>query len=366
MFNSKKQSKWHKFFAGQKREIKELSRGQENFPRFFRDSANLLKDLFIPYSGNNHQPKVLRSKSLINFAVAAILVKVIVTGFLFFTYPTPAQLSAIISKNIISLVNKSRVEAGVEPLKENFVLVKFAELKGQDMINRNYFAHDTPEGKKPWQWIDRSEYDYVYAGENLAMDFTNAEDVSEAFLKSPTHRRNILNNKYKEIGVAVLSGQLSGHRTTLLVEFFGTQRKDLSSLAAGKPVEQPVTAKPKITPEETVKKPKVAGEQNIDDNVNISENGLPGSLLPNNEGVITVTTDNTRKLIDFVIEYSNIFFIAFLIFMIISLILNIFIRIDIQHPSVILQSVALIALLLAMILVKFHFVEQVASNILIL
>lgn len=354
--------RWKRFIKGQKKEIDELREGKEDLGRFCQDSAKLVKNLFIPYAGNDHKPKALRPKSLISYALIAILVKLVVTGFLFVTYPTPAELAAIISSNMISLVNKSRVEAGVEPLKENQLLASFAQAKGQDMITRDYFTHDTPEGKRPWQWINRGEYDYVYAGENLAMDFTSAEVVHAAFLKSPTHRRNILNSKYKEIGIAVLNGEMNNHKTTLLVEFFGTQRKDLSTLASAQPIE-PETPEEVSAPEATTEEVKTAG---------VTEE--PTTLLaevtptPPSEGVIVVTTEQkpAKALVDLVIEYSNIFFIAFLFFILISLALNIFIKIRVQHASIILQSVVVIALLLAMILVKFHFVEQVSPHLLIL
>ena len=58
-------------------------------------------------------------------------------------------------------------------------------------------------GTTPWSWIEKENYDYNYAGENLAMDFQSAEKMEEAWMASPTHRANILNGKYREIGMAV-------------------------------------------------------------------------------------------------------------------------------------------------------------------
>ncbi len=352
--------KWKRFIKGQKKEISELKEGKEDFSRFCSDSSKLIKNLFIPYEGNNHKPKVLRTKSLVVYVLIAVLVKLTVTGFLFFTYPSPAELSAIISANMTNLVNQSRTEAGVEPLKENLLLVEFAKQKGEDMIARDYFAHDTPEGKRPWQWINRGDYDYVYAGENLAMDFTSAEVVHEAFMKSPSHRRNILNPKYKEIGMAVLNGEMNGHPTTLLVEFFGTQRKDLSTLAQAEVINPEGQNQ---NPNQELPVTSVAGSETS------LANQLPTAQVgQNNEGIIIVTTENkaSKAIVDLVIEYSNIFFIAFLIFILVSLALNVFIKIRVQHASIILESIVVIALLLAMILVKFHFIEQVAPHLLIL
>jgi len=369
------------FLKGQKREIKELRAGQEDFSRFCSDSGNLFKDLFIPYCGNDNRPKILRPKALLSYAVLAVVMKVFVIGFLFTTYPSLAQLSEIVSDRMINLTNQARQESGVEPLQFNADLAAAALAKGEDMIARQYFAHDTPDGKRPWQWIDRRNYDYVYAGENLAMDFVSAELVQEAFMKSPSHQKNILNPRYKEVGMAVLNGEINGHQTILLVEFFGTQRKDLSSLAAAQPsVIVPAgsaVATPEVKTQPAVNvnnqptvQPAVAGEQ-------IEEVSAPINPEPDlsdlevgsaNEGIIVIagSHQNSKALVDFIIEYSNIFFIAFLIFILISLCLNIFINIRVQHSSVILQTVAVAALMLAMVLVKFHFVEQVAPQILIL
>ncbi|NUM25287.1 MAG: CAP domain-containing protein [Candidatus Buchananbacteria bacterium] len=346
--------RWRQFIKGQKKEFSELSSGKEDFVRFTKDSSRLLKDLFIPDVSNDHRPIVLRPKNLLSLAVTAVAIKLIVTGFLFLTYPSPAQLSAIISSNIISLINQSRTDAGVEALAENEYLTKYAYEKGQDMITNDYFAHDTPDGKRPWQWINRGDYDYVYAGENLAMDFTNAEVVHDAFMKSPSHRRNILNPKYKDVGIAVINGELNGHQTILLVQFFGTKRSDAATSVA--------------QANEIPSQPPNADQVPVAEVVETETNPDVLAAGTANEGLIVVTTQQqaTKPLVNMIVEYSNIFFIAFLIFMFLSLMLNIFIKIRVQHASVILQSLAVIALLVSLILVKFHFIEQVAPQILIL
>lgn len=372
-----KNRKISKYFKSQGRELNELMDGDQDFNRFKKDSKKLLKNLFIPDKENDYKPRILSPKKLLSYVLIAVAVKLMVTGFLFASYPTPAELSAIVSNKMIELINEDRVEIGLDPLVENQSLATYARIKGQDMIDRNYFAHDTPEGKRPWEWIDRSDYDYVYAGENLAMDFVTAEVVHQAFMKSPSHRRNILNDKYKEIGVAVLEGEIDGRETILLVNFFGTKRSDVvTGIAANQPAEGSGT--------ETAQEPiltntnpdnvnsGVAGAATTDNTVAgprtieaVSDTPTPG---PINEGVIVVQTSEKagRTMIDFVIEYSNIFFLAFLIFMLISLALNVFINIKVQHSAVILQSVVVIALLASMLLIKLHFVENVAPQLLIL
>ncbi|OGY42826.1 MAG: hypothetical protein A2729_04820 [Candidatus Buchananbacteria bacterium RIFCSPHIGHO2_01_FULL_39_14] len=362
-----KSKKWQKLFRQEKKEIRQLTSGRQNFSRFCQDSKRLLLDFFIPYRGNNFKPKSLRPKSLASYTAIAILTKIIVIIFLFSYYPSPAQLSAIISSNIINLINNSRKEVGLDPLVDNSILDKYAYAKGQDMLNRDYFAHDTPEGRRPWQWINRAEYDYIYAGENLAMDFITAEAVHDAFMKSPTHQRNILNSKYKEIGMAVLNGEFNGKKTILLVQFFGTQRKDLSGLVAVPPLVEKVDLK-KIDEKASESKSNaasIAGEQLV---LELVAPTPPLNDTETSQIVIAVKSQDggTKTLVDQIIYYSNIFFLAFLIFLLISLGLNILIKIKIQHPSVIFQSLAVIALILAMSLVKLHFIEQINSTLLIL
>lgn len=370
--------RFKKYLRDQRQELTELQTGEEDVSRFLKDSGRLLKDFFIPHAGNDHRPRALRPKSLITYATVALLIKAAATGFLFLTYPTPASLSAIVTERMIELINEARADADVAPLAPNQLLTEAALAKGTDMIDRDYFAHDTPEGKRPWQWLNRTQYDYVYAGENLAMDFVSAEVVQAALMQSPTHRKNIVNAKYREVGIAVLLGELNGRETILLVEFFGTQRKDTrlvtttgtrttaqpsSTLEPASPT--PVPTNGEQTPIAGETSPVVAGEETD----TIAEAATEQALNePLNQVTIVVgqPQQRSRTMVDRVIEYSNVFFLTLLVFVVITLFLNIVIKIRIQHPAVILQTVAVVALLLALTLVKFHFAEQVPSQLLIL
>jgi len=121
-------------------------------------------------------------KSLI-IAVLAVFI-----GFFAFSL-TYAIASSITAKNIIKLVNEARVNEGLKPLQENSSLSKAAAQKAEDMLKNDYFAHNSPSGKTPWFWMDKSGYDYKFAGENLAMNFTSAEEEQKAWMKSPSHKK---------------------------------------------------------------------------------------------------------------------------------------------------------------------------------
>jgi hypothetical protein len=94
-------------------------------------------------------------------------------------------------------------------------------MKAQDMADKQYFAHTSPEGLNPWHWFEQAGYEYEYAGENLAVDFTDSSDVARAWMNSPTHRENLLKKEYVDVGFAVVSGELNGKKTTLVVALYG-------------------------------------------------------------------------------------------------------------------------------------------------
>ena len=94
------------------------------------------------------------------------------------------------------------------------------------MVDRDYWAHVAPDGTQPWSFFARFGYKYRYAGENLARDFSSAGAVVDAWMNSPTHRDNILNPKYKEIGIGITEGDLAGSDSTIVVQFFGATYTD--------------------------------------------------------------------------------------------------------------------------------------------
>jgi len=186
------------------------------------EESNYFEHYFIPNDCNQHKPHALRPSALKFYSSLLIIVKLVATSFFFFSYPNEASFSSITTTNIINLTNAARIAEGLGPLNQNSVLNQAAMAKANDMIANNYFAHTSPSGTSPWYWFKQADYIYTYAGENLAMDFIEAEDVVDAWMASPTHRKNIVNGKYQEIGVAVKPGEIDGRKTIICVQFFGT------------------------------------------------------------------------------------------------------------------------------------------------
>lgn len=139
-----------------------------------------------------------------------------------FALATTVHASGISAGEVIQLVNAERSSAGLVTLKESTLLSQAAEAKARDMIKHDYFAHTSPEGKTPWYWMKQAGYRYKTAGENLAVNYSGAKEQHRAWMKSATHRANILNAKYREIGVAVVEGKIDGERSLVTVQMFGT------------------------------------------------------------------------------------------------------------------------------------------------
>ena len=88
------------------------------------------------------------------------------------------------------------------------------------MDYKGYFSHNSPEGVTPWYWLRVSGYLYDTAGENLAVNFTDSKDVTEAWMNSPAHRDNILRQGFTEIGTAAATGYYDGREAIFVVQYY--------------------------------------------------------------------------------------------------------------------------------------------------
>jgi len=162
----------------------------------------------------------MRKASLAGFAFLAIFAFFV--GFLHVTIIQKTDLlSAVISRTLVDLANADRSQSKVGTLIVSPTLEQVAQMKANDMAIKSYFAHTSPEGLSPWHWFKLAGYDFVYAGENLAVNFSDSAEVDKAWMNSPRHRENILNTKYTEVGIATANGVYQGRPTTFVVQMFG-------------------------------------------------------------------------------------------------------------------------------------------------
>lgn len=163
------------------------------------------------------------TQKTIQTRIALTTLSLVIGFFSSFVFIFTVSASGIAPSDVIALANSAREKEGLSPLSSNAKLVAAAEDKAYDMLKNDYFAHTSPEGVEPWYWIKKADYDYKYAGENLAINYTSANAQHAAWMQSPTHRANILNAHYREIGVATVEGKINGEVSIVTVELFGTQ-----------------------------------------------------------------------------------------------------------------------------------------------
>lgn len=197
-----------------------------------------IKHHFLPNKELKKRAKLLYHAFLFSYSLFVIPLIIV-----FKTLPkmAPGVLgysSQISSEDLITHTNQIRERNNVSSLKENPKLTKAAQKKAEDMFKEGYWAHVSPKGVEPWSFIVNEKYDYIYAGENLAKNFASSEEVVEAWFKSPSHKENLLNPKFQDVGFAVQSGVLDGYETTLVVQMFGRLRN--APDVAPKTVNQPM------------------------------------------------------------------------------------------------------------------------------
>jgi len=185
---------------------------------------------FLPHPDTKKRAKFLSHQALALY----LFVLVAAAGFLkLLPVVAPGVLGYSSNITIVDLLNETngmREEHGLERLRLNPELTNAATEKARHMFAHDYWAHIAPDGTEPWDFILTQEYDYSYAGENLAKSFNTSDEVVEAWFRSPTHKDNLLNPHYTEIGFAVVNGVLDGYETTLVVQMFGRPR-DLTQVA---------------------------------------------------------------------------------------------------------------------------------------
>ncbi len=183
---------------------------------------NFLAHLLFPTSSNNYKAKLIKPSGLFGLLTVFLLVQFLLTSLTKNGLTLGDQVN-FTPEQIIQETNKKRQEVGLPTLRTDDMLMLSARTKGQDMLNKDYWAHAGPNGETPWLFFTQNGYEYKYAGENLARDFDSASEAVEAWISSPTHRENLFSSKYQDIGVAVVEGDFNGKAIVIVVQHFGTR-----------------------------------------------------------------------------------------------------------------------------------------------
>jgi len=175
----------------------------------------------VPHKGNSYRPHLIRVHGLVAVLIIAILAQTVYSITTTGNFQVLGRSSDIQTFDLLTDTNKERATQGLGDLTLNNQLSDAAFLKAQDMFKYDYWSHTSPTGVEPWKWFGDTGYNYSVAGENLAKNYPSADATVAAWMNSPSHRENILNGKYVDVGFAVVDGTLEGRATTLVVAFYG-------------------------------------------------------------------------------------------------------------------------------------------------
>jgi hypothetical protein len=185
----------------------------------------------------------LKSKALMGFVVFIFAAKIFF-AVAQINFPYNIFFADITRSRLVQMLNQTRESIGLDTLTENEKLNQAATLKANDMIANGYFNHTSPSGVTPWYWFSQTGYTYKYAGENLAIGFYDSAEVYNAWLNSPSHKENMVNPYYSEVGTAVVGG-FGTSNAIVVVQLFGTQKLVASGAETmSQPQSQPQTQEP--------------------------------------------------------------------------------------------------------------------------
>jgi uncharacterized protein YkwD len=358
---------------------------------------------FIPSHENAFQPHALRMPAAAGILGLIVVVEALYLVGTFVILPSSNYFAAVFASVLVDQTNGVRQTESLGTLKTNPILEHAARLKVEDMVAKGYFSHNSPDGKTPWYWFDKAGYNYAAAGENLAVNFVDSQDVTNAWMQSPTHRANIMSGNYTEIGIAVMSGMYKGREAIFVVQEFGRPSvRAQETLVSNSEEHEPIIVLPPPTPNPspvtkpvspaTTKKPVVTASQ-------VTTTPAPARSTPTTTAVAGVETQklpvsisstlvpsepepirvaetsespslNDRNSPIRVAEASEIapssidtlvasprqvtttiyFILATLIALVLSL--TVLIKIRVQHPHLVVNGILLIAITLSFVLLN--------------
>lgn len=187
---------------------------------------------FTPRQSNNHRSFGLNIKSLAIYLALFLCLQIGLEALPRVGHSVLSYATNVTVEDLLKDTNQKRQENGLSTLALNDQLSQAAKLKGENMFAEQYWAHTSPTGKTPWSFFNQVGYTYLYAGENLARDFADSAGVVDAWMNSPSHRENLLNSRYHEIGFAVVNGKYGDSETTVVIQVFGAKLVASPTVAA--------------------------------------------------------------------------------------------------------------------------------------
>jgi len=348
-----------------------------------KKAVQKFKKYFIPREENGYRPHFLRPRS-----IAFLCMILVVAEIAFLIGPSyiasRSRLFGVILTNaLVDETNQNRAAGNLPALTVNPLLQAAAQEKADDMAKNNYFAHTSPAGITPWYWFANVGYDFEYAGENLAVNFSDSQDVTTAWMNSPEHRANILNANYTDIGMATATGTYEGQPAVYVVELFGTPAAApvafINTAAAAitpvvsapSPLIQPAVKAPVKAPVKPVAGVPVviassASVNAISQESSVAVKGasaagtvsgtasVPAETVPGTVSASVPANNPIQEAAASPRQLLNDLYLLAIIVLLVALLLNVFIKIRIQHPQLIFGGVSAIAVAALFIVLNQH------------
>lgn len=158
-------------------------------------------------------------------------------------YATNVSISGL-----LSATNSERTGNGVAALTGSSKLNNAAQAKANDMVARDYWSHQTPDGQQPWVFITNAGYEYVAAGENLAYGFMTSSETVTGWMNSPPHKANLLSGTFTEVGFGFANSPnyVGDGQQTVVVAMYAKPK--LASSTSGGGSTAPASTPKKSTP----------------------------------------------------------------------------------------------------------------------
>lgn len=199
-----------------------------------------MRDFLFPSQFNNFTPHLLSRKALIAYILCILSLQI------FFGAIGLSKVSSAFTINeLVTLQNSERSRNSLNTLSLNPLLSSSAQKKAEIMVQTDCWSHYCPQGEEPWIYFREVGYRYEHAGENLAEGFNDAERMVNAWMNSPTHRDNILNQNFNEVGIGIAFGDFQGKKdNVVIVVHFG---KSFSGVVAGNDISVSDTRESSLT-----------------------------------------------------------------------------------------------------------------------
>ena len=316
------------------------------------------KKYFVPHDNNDFKPHLFREAGATAlFSVIFLLFLLSVSGKLILIRTDLTAL--VLPKVLVDYANEDRATQNFGHLAISPVLEKAAQLKANDMAIKGYFAHKSPDGHSPWYWFGQVGYDFSYAGENLAVNFTDSVDVNTAWMNSPGHKANIMNGNFTEIGIATAEGFYQGRRTVFVVQLFGRPSEEEPITVTKKSTTSTLTKTGTQTPSTTVKSATTVSETVLSESVStevLAQNGTNELYVSvQKKSKATTSTENSKysnyfyKLVVSPNKVLRFVYVILASMISLTLLMMIFIESKRRHPRHILMAIGFIVIILGLL-----------------